>query len=1042
MLAEINYFKENQTVYLVSNSGIQFLDFGINISNNEPAGLFSLLNTQQVVLLAEDEHHLFYSINEEVTAENKIKIKNESYALRTEKSLDLLNGHWLPLPFLRYNNDHYDNGPTNWARIRFIELNQPDLDGNTHRITIAFDTKLMRNNENMRYIDLAPNSKDVEDPALFKMALGPGQTKWFFDQEWVSSWLMEIFKANEKNPDSKEFKIEQDEKHHIAHYLNILKLISPIANHPNKHKPKIELPQVQLIDQTGKNKHVIPVDLILDIGNSRTCGILVENQTQSANGLKDSYLLKLRDLSNPEKIYTDPFESRVEFTQTSFEKGNFSRQSGRMDAFLWPTFVRVGHEANHLASMREGSDGSTGISSPKRYLWDKNRYEHGWVFNKAHSNQSDVKAMCEPFSSHIDGAGEALYTHDEEERYAVLNPVYSRSSLSTFMLAEVITHALNQINSVTERRRQGLSSQPRRLNSITLTVPPGMPLVERSILNDRLQQAIALVWKCLGWDLSDEDPHTEENQTFPPGANQSSADNEPNAVLITIPKTHVKWDEASCGQLVYLYTEITNNFDNQSKAFFSSLAKPDKEDRDSITLATIDIGGGTTDLVVTKYHLVGSDNSAHIVPTQLFRDGYKVAGDDILLDVIQQYILPSFADALRAAEVQEIDTLLSTICGSDSIDSNKRLLRQQLNLQLFTPLGLAIIALYEQYDPNSDDSLSGKYTYSDLLPQVQISEAVTDYVNKNIRYHTGTHSSDQDIDLLNTTIDLNFQAIHAYFLAGANIIKPLNAFSKVIFKYDCDMLLLTGRPSRLPGVQELIRRLCPMPPGRILPMHNYHTGSWYPFHKNKRIDDPKTTASVGALLCLLSITSRLENFNFRAADLKPYSTIRHFGIIDNENNIPAVDVIFSDIKTKAIETNNDNEVMVLPMGDDGQVPPIPMRGSALRLGFRQLGVESWTATPLYTMEFIKDGPAKYNSAKVRDGLTDEMPIVYVTLAVIENSTRNVNNPLISDELVIESVSCNTDKTFRNSDIKLELNTMLEAKSNQGNYWLDSGSVKI
>ena len=1027
MLPEIINFKENETITLVSNSGIQFLDFGFCLNKNEEDGLIAILDHKQPTLLAEDDAgDFFYSINEETSNDNKIKVPAPHYELDTKESLTLLNNHWLPLPFLRYNKSRHEDGPTNWARIRFIELVEPDLDGNTHRITVAFDTRLMPHNAHMTY--LAPTEEDVAAPAIFKMALKLNEVKWFFDQEWVSEWLQEIFIQFYSEEDAADLKQDLEEKRHIAHYLNILKLVSPIANHSNTHQPKLALPQVKLIDPTGKNKTVTKVDLILDIGNSRTCGILVENQAQSSNGLMHNYLLQLRDLTHPERVYTEPFESRVEFTQTSFENGNFSRQSGRMDAFLWPTFVRIGKEANDLASSRQGFEGSTGVSSPKRYLWDRNRYEHGWVFNRAKSLQTDVKAMSAPYALHINGEGEALYHFDEEERFSVLNPVYSRSSLTTFMLAEVIAQALNQMNSVAERIRQGHSDHARMLNSITLTVPPGMPLVERSILNERLQQAIALVWKCLGWHEGDDDPFADGGTPFLP-----------------LPKTHVEWDEASCGQLVYLYSEIANNFGNQPKAFFSTLAKADKADKNAITLATIDIGGGTTDLVITKYHLAGDDNSAHIVPTQLFRDGFKVAGDDILLDIIQQYILPSFANALQETGIkrEEVDALLSKICGSESLGARERLLRQQLNLQLFTPLGLAILSLYERFDPNSDDKSSGRYTYRELLPQTTISTAVIEYVNTHLKRYNGTK-----ITLLDTPIELNFKTIHQYFMnwqVGANIIKPLQAFSKVIFKYDCDMLLLTGRPSRLPGVQALLRQLMPLPPGRILPMHNYRTGSWYPFHKNQRIDDPKTTASVGALLCLLSTGSRIQNFNFRAIDLKPYSTIRHFGIINNENNIPKEDVIFHHIDTEKPEDPNSRKAEKMKLPEDhetGQAPPIIMRG-ALRLGFRQLEAADWGASPLYTLEFAsEDAASRYHNAKVKNGLNDEMPVLKVTLEVKKVTARTSHNQVISDELVVKDVDSNTDSRFNRNDVKLELNTMLEAKSNQSNYWLDSGSVKI
>ncbi len=69
------------------------------------------------------------------------------------------------------------------------------------------------------------------------------------------------------------------------------------------------------------------------------------------------------------------------------------------------------------------------------------------------------------------------------------------------------------------------------------------------------------------------------------------------------PSIRVEWDGASCGQLVYLYTEVNENFAGRPEEVFDTIARPDKADRQRITLATIDIGGGTTDLVITDYRL-------------------------------------------------------------------------------------------------------------------------------------------------------------------------------------------------------------------------------------------------------------------------------------------------------------------------------------------------------------------------------------------------------------------------------------------------------
>lgn len=100
----------------------------------------------------------------------------------------------------------------------------------------------------------------------------------------------------------------------------------------------------------------------------------MSDHADESNGLKQTYELQLRDLSEPHYLYNELFESRVEFSQAKFGKDNFSVESGRDDAFIWPSITRVGREASHMALLRQGTEGSSGISSPRRYLWDEESY--------------------------------------------------------------------------------------------------------------------------------------------------------------------------------------------------------------------------------------------------------------------------------------------------------------------------------------------------------------------------------------------------------------------------------------------------------------------------------------------------------------------------------------------------------------------------------------------------------------------------------------------------------------------------------------------
>ncbi|MBN6345147.1 virulence factor SrfB, partial [Escherichia coli] len=147
---------------------------------------------------------------------------------------------------------------------------------------------------------------------------------------------------------------------------------------------------------------------------------------------------------------------------------------------------------------------------------------------------------------------------------------------------------------------------------------------------------------------------------------------------IPMPNIHVKWDEATCGQLVYLYNETQIKFGERTEAFFASQVREDNRaltGDSTLKIASIDIGGGTTDLVITRYKLdTGTGSNVKIIPTQLFREGFKIAGDDILLDIIQICVLPALRTALTDAGISDADALMSSLFGSEGLDAGQQVL--------------------------------------------------------------------------------------------------------------------------------------------------------------------------------------------------------------------------------------------------------------------------------------------------------------------------------------------------------------------------------
>ena len=58
----------------------------------------------------------------------------------------------------------------------------------------------------------------------------------------------------------------------------------------------ISVPEIKITLNSPENKEpAIKVDMVLDVGNSRTCGILIEEHPQESDGMKKRYELELRD---------------------------------------------------------------------------------------------------------------------------------------------------------------------------------------------------------------------------------------------------------------------------------------------------------------------------------------------------------------------------------------------------------------------------------------------------------------------------------------------------------------------------------------------------------------------------------------------------------------------------------------------------------------------------------------------------------------------------------------------------------------------------
>ncbi|EDV4755250.1 virulence factor SrfB, partial [Salmonella enterica subsp. enterica] len=540
---------------------------------------------------------------------------------------------------------------------------------------------------------------------------------------------------------------------------------------------------------------------------------------------------------------------------------------------------------------------------------------------------------------------------------------------------------------------------------LILTLPSAMPKQEREIFRQRMFEALALVWKAMGWHPQDEDFTTPKQR---------------EKSVVPVPEIQMEWDEASCGQLVWLYNEAISHYAGRTESFFNALARPDRQPEPGVVpgralrVASIDIGGGTTDMAIVHYQLDdGVGANVKITPHLLFREGFKVAGDDLLLDIIQRCVLPSLQTALQRAGVTDAAALLATLFGDSGRIDTQAILRQQTALQLFMPLGHAVLSAWEQSDIN--DPFAGLHaTFGDLLIRRPTSN-VMNYIQQAIDH--ALPSGSPTFDIFNVPLQIQFSQLQESLLAGQfTLTTPLHAVCEAISHYHCDILLVTGRPTCLPGVQALIRHLQPVPVNRIVWMDKYQVHEWYPFSQQGRIGNPKSTAAVGAMLCSLALDLRLPRFNFKAADIGAYSTVRYLGVLDNTvNTLRDENIWYHEIDLDKPGATLDARLH------------FPLRGN-VTLGFRQLANSRWPATPFYCLSI--------NSAELAKTIAGD-GVLNVRLKLRGSSKDSAPESFIlSDAWLQDGTPVAADA------LTLKLNTLADRRHSGSHYWIDSGSVYL
>jgi hypothetical protein len=936
-----------------------------------------------------------------------------NYSLSLEKALAPFLGKWVPLPFLRSEGNigglemRYRNGPTDWCRAIVQALSEPDRQGNTHRLVIAFDTHVQSDidvtnvSNEEGYASLS--AMDMHDGAEFSLVTQFKSYAWFLALDWTNDWLRELFNdsVRKKHPNrpirESDFQYRYE---HLARYIGFIELLGACG----------AVPKVKLTD-LRRHSSAIDVDLVLDIGNSRTIGMLIEKRPGESLSLDNGSILELRDLSNPTEHHSDTFNSYVCFSKARFgDPHGYSRGSGRYrPSFGWPSVVRVGPEAVRLGIGSRREEGQTSMSSPKRYLWDLKPRVQEWRYapdlNDPSSSESPVNSG--DFVGFINNEGTPLHVFGTptarslefikgQAEFPVTEPKFSRSSMMMFLIAEIFTHALVQLNSPSQRNNRLNPDIPRRLRSVILTTPAAMSVSEKILYEYWVKWAVDIVWKSLEWDSYSKDQHDYRFK----------------------PNVRMDLDEASSTQLVFVFNEIEKRFSGDSNQYFKIFGKIRERyvGGPSLRVASIDIGGGTTDMVITTYLSESAGATNILVPHQEFREGFNIAGDDILKVVIEDHLIPELIRFLNEHDPSINRETVMRRLGRDAVDltEKSRNLRAQFAQQLLVPLAFEIFSKLEKLPIEDLPSLSNfQISLRDILSKGHgIDANVLEFVERLV-----TEENDSRFDLLSWCPTLDLSSVGTSITA--TISPYLLNLAEVIKLWDCDFVILSGRPSCLPSIQAILHKFPPVQPSRIIAMSNYEVESWYPFWTtlDGKIEDPKTTGVVGALLFAVS-EGNLQNFHIRTSGLKAASTIKYIGSMGSDKQIKNKFLLFDG---KDISQIRDEELTCT----------LPFQTQTF-IGFRQMNVERWKTTPFYQLCFSDQRAADHAS---RRGPYE------VTLSY-SRRFNDEEDPLSSryeNEGILKIVEI-TDKegaTVPRSDLILSLKSLWDES-----HWLDTGLFEI
>ena len=994
-------------ISLISNSSIQYYKFEaeVNLDVAKSNKLYFHQPFDSNILdftfdplfkVSKDGQETFYRkqelVDKEFIVNNKLKedidlsncqeIVDFYETSNLKKALKHFKKQWIPLPYFKDNSINKDvMYPTDWVRLYF-DCNE---EYNKVKLVLSIDTTLAKSELDKTGPQLSLNPEEN----IFKIHTNEINISNFLfstnsSTSWIEGYLADVFYGKKD-----ELRFEQPIRQYISHYVLLIKWLESL-----KDTPELQL----FTDDTRK----IPVDLVIDIGNSATCALLFESQNDDNFTFEKVKKLIIQDYSNPEVEYNKPFPMNLVFCESNF--GTINKDKYHNNKFTVPSFVRIGFEAENFINSANldlslGYELKTYNSSPKRYLWDTKPSDKEWEFYPTDLNK--IKKV------YLSGISEQLKIDGTLANGEVFGSrsLFSRKSLMKFVFLELLIHAYVQINSYKFREEHGNLTIPRTLKRITISCPTGMIQYEQIALREAAEDACKLLNNYVKYYFD-----SNENKFWfdMPEIIPSIKD-----IAKKLPDLEDRkdwmYDEATSCQLVFIYSLLSKKLLGNNYVIDNYLFK----NKEKITVGSIDIGAGTTDVMINNYALNSKYKTINIKPDPLYWDSYKLAGDDLLKEIIQQVIIEGVINSdtdegctgvienyAKSKGITNISQKLNGFFGEDSnnIGSVGKTMRKAFIHQVAIP-----VATFYLNKANSDQEISVSF------------EQITgkDFRNKDLIIYFEKHFG---FNFLDIRWNVNSRKINK--IASSVFDSLFKQLCLVLNQFGCDYIVLAGKPGSLNIIEEIFLKYLAISPNNLINLNKYWIGKWFPFSDNRGfVEDPKTVVSVGAIIALMA--GKINNIN----DLKIDTQLIKQKIISTADYI---------VKS----TFNTKEIILSPVKNENTVR---VNSLPFQFGYAKYLSKNYPVSDLYSIsvdntEIKKTIKSRYPN-RDNDFYDEQVSLeknkIYQNLPLIIALSRDIDES--KEELKIESVEDNDGNEKSNKHFRLNYQTL----GNENGYWLDT-----